>query len=130
MNTRHLDIPETIFAFAVPLLPARDVDATVAFFESVLGFRRAHSRGAPTEFAAIKRDGAEIHLHRSDDAALLARAGCRVRVDGIDALYARCVNRGVVHPEGRLEQKPWGNREFAMLNPDGVVVTFFEPLQP
>ena len=55
MNTRHLDIPETIFAFAVPLLPARDVDATVAFFESVLGFRRSHARGAPTEFAAIKR---------------------------------------------------------------------------
>jgi uncharacterized glyoxalase superfamily protein PhnB len=53
-----------------------------------------------------------------------------VRVDGIDALYARCVNRGVVHPDGRLEQKPWGNREFAMLDPDGVVVTFFEPLQP
>jgi hypothetical protein len=46
MNTRHLDIPETIFAFAVPLLPARDVDATVAFFEGVLGFRRSHSRGA------------------------------------------------------------------------------------
>lgn len=130
MSTRHLDIPETIFAFAVPLLPARDVDATIAFFEGVLGFRRSQSRGAPTEFAAIKRDGAEIHFHRCDDAALLARSGCRVRVDGIDALYARCVNRGVVHPEGRLEQKPWGQREFAMLDPDGVVVTFFEPLQP
>ena len=129
MANRHLDIPETIFAFAVPMLPARDVDATVTFFESVLGFRRDFARGEPTEHAGMKRDGAEIHFFRCDDPRALETAGCRIRVDGIDSLYARCVNRGVVHPDGKLAPKPWGSREFAMLDPDGVVVTFFEPMQ-
>ena len=130
MTTRHLDIPDTIFAFAVPLLPARDVDATLAFFESVLGFRRAFARGEPTSQAGMKLDGAEIQFFRCDDAAVLARSGCRMRVDGIDALYARCLNRGVVHPDRKLEEKSWGDREFSMLDPDGVVVTFFQPLRP
>jgi catechol 2,3-dioxygenase-like lactoylglutathione lyase family enzyme len=127
---RPLDIPDTIFAFAVPMLPARDVEATLVFYGAVLGFRRDFARGQPVEHAGMKRDGAEIHLYRCDDPAAFARAGCRVRVDGIDALYARCVNRGAVHPDGKLAEKSWGDREFAMVDPDGVVVTFFQPLNP
>ena len=130
MATHHLDIPETIFAFAVPLLPARDIAAKLTFFESVLGFRRAFTHGEPVEHAGMKRDGAEIHFFRCDDPAVLARSGCRVRVDGIEALYARCLNRGVVHPAGKLEEKPWGEREFSMLDPDGVIIAFFQPLRP
>lgn len=107
MTSHAFELPETIFAFSVPVLPARDVDATLAFFESLLGFRRAFAHGSPTEFGGIKRDGAEIHFFRCDDAKLLENSGCRVRVDGIDALYKRCVNRGVVHPQGQLAQKPW-----------------------
>lgn len=123
-------VPETIYAFAVPVLPSRDIDATLAFFESVIGFRRAFAHGTPTDYAGMKRDGAEIHFFRCDDVKILEASGCRVRVDGIDALYARCVNRGVVHPKGLLAEKPWGTREFVMLDPDGVIVTFFEPRHP
>jgi catechol 2,3-dioxygenase-like lactoylglutathione lyase family enzyme len=130
MAQRQFDIPDTIFAFAVPMLPARDVDATVAFFESVLGFRRDFSRGAPTEHAGMKRDGAELQFFRCDDPAVLAQSSCRIRVDGIDQLYARCVNRGVVHPGRMLAETSWGHREFAMLDPDGVCVAFFQPLRP
>jgi catechol 2,3-dioxygenase-like lactoylglutathione lyase family enzyme len=130
MTSHGFQMPETIFAFSVPVLPARDVDATLAFFESVLGFRRAFAYGTPTQHAGMKRDGAEIHFQACDDEKLLAAAGCRVRVDGIDALHQRCLNRGVVHPEGRLAQKPWGMREFVMLDPDGVKITFFQPDTP
>ena len=130
MTSHAFEVPETIYAFSVPVLPARDVDATIAFFESLLGFRRAFAHGSPTQFGGIKRDGAEIHFFKCDDANLLENSGCRVRVDGIDALYKRCINRGVVHPKGQLEQKPWGQREFVMLDPDGVALTFFEPQQP
>lgn len=130
MSQRGFEIPDTVFAFSVPVLPARDVEAAMSFFESVLGFRRAFSRGEPTAYGGIKRDGTEIHFYSCDDNHVLENSGCRVRVDGIDALYARCMNRGVVHPEGKLNEKPWGLREFVMLNPDGVIVTFFQPKQP
>jgi len=130
MSEQRFEVPDTIFAFSVPVLPARDVEATMSFFESLLGFRRAFAHGAPTEIGGIKRDGAEIHFYRCDDDHVLENSGCRVRVDGIDALYARCVNRGAVHPNGKLNEKPWGLREFVMLDPDGVCVTFFQPKQP
>ena len=130
MTSHAFEVPETIYAFSVPVLPARDVDATIAFFESLLGFRRAFAHGSPTQFGGIKRDGAEIHFFKCDDANLLENSGCRVRVDGIDALYKRCINRGVVHPKGQLEQKTSGQREFVMLDPDGVALTFFEPQRP
>jgi catechol 2,3-dioxygenase-like lactoylglutathione lyase family enzyme len=130
MTSHAFEVPETIYAFSVPVLPARDVDATLAFFESILGFRRSFAHGSPTQSGGIKRDGAEIHFFRCDDGKVLENSGCRVRVDGIDALYKRCVNRGVVHPQGQLAQKPGGHREFVMLDPDGVTVTFFQPQQP
>lgn len=119
-------VPETIYPYAVPMLPCRDIDATLGFFENLLGFRRSFAHGAPIEYAGMKRDGAEIHFFRCDEPKLLELSGCRIRVDGIDPLYTRCMNRGVVHPDGKLAEKPWGTREFVMLDPDGVMVTFFE----
>ncbi len=130
MSEHRFEVPDTIFAFSVPVLPARDVGATMSFFESLLGFRRAFAHGEPTEIGGIKRDGAEIHFYRCNDNHVLENSGCRVRVDGIDALYARCLNRGAVHSNGKLNEKPWGLREFVMLDPDGVCVTFFQPKQP
>lgn len=130
MTSHAFQVPETIFAFSVPVLPARDVEATLAFFESVLGFRRAFAHGTPTEYAGMKRDGAELHFYACADEKILTGAICRVRVDGIESLHQRCLNRGVVHPDGKLAQKPWGAREFVMLDPDGVRVTFFQPDAP
>jgi len=130
MQRQPIEIPDTIFAFAVPLLPARDIEATIAFYASMLGFRRDVARGPSAERVAMKRDGAEIQFYRCEDPAAFAGAGCRIRVDGIDALYARCVNRGAVHPDGKLAETSWGEREFAMVDPDGVVVRFFQPLRP
>ena len=31
---------------------------------------------------------------------------------------------GVIHPNGRLEDKPWGVREFSILDADGNLITF------
>jgi hypothetical protein len=130
MAGRPLDIPDTIFAFAVPILPARDVAASAALLESVLGFRRGAADGHPPTRLALQREGAEIELRACDDAAVLAGSGCRLRVDGIDALYARCVHRGVVAADGRLGDTARGTREFTMLAADGVRLTFFEPRRP
>jgi hypothetical protein len=31
-----------------------------------------------------------------------------------------------VHPNGALQAKPWGTKEFAAIDPNGVCVTFQE----
>ena len=51
----------------------------------------------------------------------------RFAVEGVDALYAEYRERGgAVHPNGGLQTKPWGTKEFAAIDPNGVCVTFYE----
>jgi hypothetical protein len=48
-------------------------------------------------------------------------------VQGIEGLYAEFQKRGgKVHPNGLLQTKPWGTKEFAAIDPNGVCVTFQE----
>jgi hypothetical protein len=49
-------------------------------------------------------------------------------VTEIDQLFAELETRGVIHPNARLETKPWGSREFAVLDLDGNLITFAERL--
>ncbi len=36
--------------------------------------------------------------------------------------------QGVIHPNGPLDTKPWGTKEFGVLDPTGVCITFYEPV--
>ena len=46
---------------------------------------------------------------------------------GIEAMYAEYQKRGgKVHPNGALQTKPWGTKEFGAIDPNGVCVTFQE----
>jgi uncharacterized glyoxalase superfamily protein PhnB len=48
-------------------------------------------------------------------------------VQGIEALYVEYQERGgKVHPNGPLQTKPWGTKEFGAIDPNGVCVTFQE----
>jgi len=51
----------------------------------------------------------------------------RIAVKGIEDLYAEYQKRGgIVHPNGPLQTKPWGTKEFGAIDPNGVCVTFQE----
>jgi hypothetical protein len=46
---------------------------------------------------------------------------------GIVALYVEYQERGgKVHPNGPVQTKPWGTKEFGAIDPNGVCVTFQE----
>jgi len=38
-------------------------------------------------------------------------------------------NKISIHPNGYLETKPWGQREFALLDPDKNLLTFGESIK-
>lgn len=42
------------------------------------------------------------------------------------ALYARCQQHGIVHPNAPLDPKPWGTVEFAINDPNGNLVYIYE----
>lgn len=82
---------------ATPNLPARDFDATVRFY-AALGFEATYR---DTGWLILQRGG--IVLEFFPDAALdpaTTSAGCCLRVDDLDAVYAVCVGAGI--PETHL----------------------------
>jgi catechol 2,3-dioxygenase-like lactoylglutathione lyase family enzyme len=109
---------------ATPVLPSLDIERTVAFYRDKLAFKEIHA--AAGGYAIVERGPVELHFWFTEDAALPKASGCRIHVTGIDDLYAQCQNAGIVHPHGRLTTKPWGTREFAILDSEGNCLTFWQ----
>jgi hypothetical protein len=104
--------------------PARDIDASTAWYRDQLGFDVFHTE---REYGIVGRGETWIHFWGpSGIAPKDSMTMIRVGVRGIDELYAHCRNEGIAHPNAPLEEKPWGFREFAVTDHDGNLVTFFE----
>jgi uncharacterized glyoxalase superfamily protein PhnB len=116
----------TRFLSVSPLIPARDVEAGIVFYQRALGFALFYRDAEPAQFAIVGSEGARLHLFASQDQHLADWTSLRIEVDGIDALYARCLEAGCVHPNGPLGARPWGTREFSIIDPSGVCVAFVE----
>jgi catechol 2,3-dioxygenase-like lactoylglutathione lyase family enzyme len=115
----------TTFLSSVPIIPARDVPSSTAWYRDALGYEVVRDED---DYGIVGRDGSWIHLYGpSGIAPERSDTMIRVGVEGIDELYAACVAKDIVHPNGPLGRRPWGLREFAVLDLDGNLVTFFEP---
>ena len=133
----------THLRLAIPALPAQDVAASSAFFEQRLGFTIVHSE---KYFAIVRRDAVDIHLWAACDRSWRARrflpgplrrsgaetfiagtASCRIELDDVDALHHELSAAGVLHPtdRGTPTTTEWHTREFAALDLDGNLLTFF-----
>lgn len=110
----------------IPLIPARDVEEAIAFYRDRIGFELVFRDAEPAQYAGIRRDGVSLHLYLNQDRYLAENASLRIMVDDVDALYADCRAAGCVHPNGALVTKPWGSREFAVLDPSGVCIAFVQ----
>ena len=117
----------TEFISAVPIIPARDVDASAAWYRDRLAFEIFHTE---RDYGIVGRGEAWIHFWGpSGIPPGKSDTMFRVGVRGIDSLYEHCQGEGIVHPNGLLEEKPWGSREFSVTDHDGNLLTFFEPSQ-
>jgi catechol 2,3-dioxygenase-like lactoylglutathione lyase family enzyme len=118
------------------------IEPATKFWQDRLGFNIGHEDDG---YAVLIRDGIEIHLWAARDETwrdrpdrplvtgaesfLAGTASARVLVREIDALFEEMRAAGVLHPNGPLGNKPYGLREFAILDLDGNLLTFFEPLR-
>ena len=112
---------------AIPILPARDLAETRAFYER-LGFEALG--WWPDEFggyAILRRGDLAMHFFRFPELSPLENyAQCYWRVEDVDALYRQAQSAGVPHSGtprlDAVEDKPWGMREFAIIDPNGNLV--------
>jgi predicted enzyme related to lactoylglutathione lyase len=113
-----------------PLIPAgSDLEAAIAFYEQQLGFTTIHREGKPLYMAIVQRDAAQIFLLKNDDRDLAEQTALRISVDDIEQLYAEYQSRGgtMIHPNGQLASKPWGVKEFTVIDLARVCITFYAP---
>jgi catechol 2,3-dioxygenase-like lactoylglutathione lyase family enzyme len=114
------------FVAATPVLASLDIARSVAFFTTHLGFTRVHVE--PGVYGIVARDAVRVHFWACEDRRIAEATACRIQVTGIRDLYERCKDRSVVHPDAPLAERPWGSHEFAILDPDGNLVTFHESI--
>ena len=127
----------------IPALPVHDAAASVEFYRDKLGFDVLHHDGG---FAVLARDDAVLHLWEASDETWREReslerpvrsgaesfiagtASCRIDTAGVDDLYSELSAADVLHPVSRdgVSETDFGTREFATLDLDGNLVTFFE----
>jgi len=109
---------------ALPELPLDDVSAGVAFYRDVLGFRVNY---AQHDIGVMDRDEVTILLV----ARTIRHTGigsCYVYVGDADALHAELRARGA-NVQGEPVSRPWGLREFRMLDLEGNQITFGQPFE-
>ena len=96
------------------------------FFVEGLGFEILYQ---DTNMAVIARDGAKAYIVQSPEYATLDRPELGIDTDDIDAIFAEMSARSpyLLHPNARsVSLRPWGSREFAMLDKTTVCVVFRE----
>ena len=115
------------FSSAIPVLPASDIEESVTFYQSKLGFSLAFQY---PQYAGVQAGPIQIHFWHCEDLEIPKSTSCRVNVMGVDALYQEALKQGVVHPNGPIENKPWGFREFTVIDCCGNAIIFAEPQRP
>jgi uncharacterized glyoxalase superfamily protein PhnB len=128
---------------AIPALPVRDVQAAVAHYHDRFGFDARHEA---SDFAVLVRDKAVLHLWGATDedwrsrenltgqpicsgaeSFLAGTASCRIEVVDVDVLFEELEREGVLHDVSRsgVARTDFGTREFATVDRDGNLLTFF-----
>lgn len=122
---------EPIITSAIPVLPAADPTESLKWWIEVCGFKEVFRDGTPPTYVGIHRGDAYLHISGIDDKTLARKVGdqtmVRLAVKGIENMYGEFQKRGgKIHPNGPLQTKPWGTKEFGAIDPNGVCVTFQE----
>ncbi len=107
-----------------PKLPMRDKAATLAYYTDKLGFTK-FGRDYDN-YLMVNWGELQLHFFLFADLDVKENYGqVYIRTNEIEKLYQSFIDKGVeIHPNGHLQLKPWGQKEFALLDPDKNLLTF------
>ena len=112
-----------------PKLPMRNKAITKEFYVNQLGFEEFGSADFDG-YLMVEKDGIQIHFF--EFAAIDPKENygqVYIRTDNIDNLYQTFLDHRIsIHPSGHLQIKPWGQKEFSILDPDNNLLTFGQSL--
>ena len=108
-----------------PKLPMRSKDITKDFYLNKLGFS-VFGNADYADYLMVERDSVQIHFFEFKDIDPTENYGqVYIRTNDIDNLYQSLLDKNTtIHPNGLLQTKPWGQKEFSVLDPDNNLLTF------
>lgn len=108
-----------------PKLPMRDKAITKDFYLNKLQFQEFGNADFEG-YLMLQKDHIQIHFFAFKDIDPKENYGqVYIRTDDIDQLYQSFLDRQVsIHQSGQLQIKPWGQKEFSILDPDNNLLTF------
>lgn len=109
-----------------PKLPMRNKAVTRDFYLNKLGFEEFGASDYDA-YLMLQKDQVQIHFFEFKELNPLENYGqVYIRTDAIEPLYEFAAQQSIVHPNGHLQTKPWGQKEFSVLDPDHNLLTFGE----
>jgi catechol 2,3-dioxygenase-like lactoylglutathione lyase family enzyme len=106
----------------IPVLPALNIQDTIMFYESKLGFKAVDQGG----YIVMKKNGTELHFFLSDDKKCCENSICNIKVTDIECLYIDLSALEVVTIKGTLKDKPAGIKEFCVRDNNGNLLKFIQ----
>ena len=120
------------FQKVTPNLMVHEISASLRFYEQGLGLKRRLTvpEQEPFVFVSLVAGDVEIFLNQDQSDARPKAGGMSLYVDlqGLDQLLTRVQQHGI-KIEIPLNETFYGMREFAVLDPDGYMIIFAEPLK-
>ncbi|MES2805104.1 MAG: VOC family protein [Bacteroidota bacterium] len=112
-----------------PKLPMRNKAITRDYYLNELGFEEYGSADFDG-YLMVQKDSIQIHFFEFKELDPKENYGqVYIRTDDIDKLYQSLLDKKTsIHPNGPLEIKPWGQKEFSLLDPDNNLLTFGESI--
>ena len=108
-----------------PKLPMRNKAVTREYYLNKLGFQEFGSADFDG-YLMLQKDSIQIHFFEFKELKPKENYGqVYIRTDNIEELYKSFLNKKIdIHPAGHLQTKPWGQKEFSLLDPDNNLLTF------
>jgi predicted enzyme related to lactoylglutathione lyase len=116
----------TSFDSLAAIFQVRDLPEALAFYVDVLGFEIAWTHGEPPSYASVRRDRVEINFGAPSEGQAVSPSSVYISLTHIDAFYERIRAAGasVTLPIG---DRPYGMRDFNIVDPSGNALTFGQP---
>jgi hypothetical protein len=108
-----------------PKLPMRNKNITREFYLQKLGFKEFGNADFEG-YLMVEKDHIQIHFFEFKALDPKENYGqVYIRTDDIENFHQSLLDKKTsIHPNGHLEIKPWGQKEFSVLDPDNNLLTF------
>ena len=113
---------------SAPILASADIQASVMFYEEVLGFTNPWTMGDPPSFGGVSMGAVSIMFNLQPELASKVHGHEHwLNVKDADELYAQHLGRGA-KIVSEIKDQPWGFREYTVEDPSGYHLRFAGPL--